>query len=81
MTDSSDGTGPFGYIDRDLKLVIEPRYYEPGGFYNGRAVVRDENGDWLIIDKTGTELFRTAGMIQQMHKMTTPPAGLKKALR
>lgn len=66
VTNDSDKTGPFGYIDRRLDLVIEPRFYEPGGFYGGKAVVRDENGNYLIIDKTGAALFRTKDTIQHL---------------
>ena len=45
----------YGFIDRDMKLVIPMKYDEAGDFKDGRAKVR--RGDqWIFIDKTGGEL-------------------------
>ncbi|SHI02409.1 WG containing repeat-containing protein [Sporobacter termitidis DSM 10068] len=63
VSSGDDGTGPFGYIDRSFKVVIEPRFYEPQEFLDGKAVVRDKDGDYLIIDRTGAELLRAKGPV------------------
>ena len=51
-----------GYIDRDGKIVIEPKLFSFGNygdddFFDGLAKVRVNGGDWYI-DRTGQPLFR-----------------------
>lgn len=65
VSEKNDGTSPFGYIDRSFNLVIEPRFFRPGSFMDGKAVVCDENGDFLIIDQKGAELFRAGDEIMR----------------
>ena len=66
VSDAPDGTGPYGYIDESYDLIIEQRYYEPGEFWDGMAVVREASGDFLIIDRTGAELVRAPGAIRRL---------------
>lgn len=42
-----------GYIDTNCKLVIPCKYSKASRFYNGVAVVVDENGNYKFINKTG----------------------------
>lgn len=43
----------WGFVDRQGNIVIQPRFYGAGGFYNGRAVVQTANQKWGYIDKQG----------------------------
>lgn len=42
-----------GYIDTNFEFVIPCKYSEASRFYNGLAVVKDENGKYKFINKTG----------------------------
>lgn len=57
LADGQDGDR-WGYIDGKGKWVIPPIYGECWGFQNGKAMVK-QDGEWLIIDKTGRVLLRT----------------------
>lgn len=45
----------YGFVDKDMKLVIPMQYDEATNFKNGKAKVRIDN-TWRYIDKTGCEL-------------------------
>ena len=51
----------YGFIDKDINIVIEPKYTSANNFENGVAVVSilDEAGNkkLLLIDKNGNERF------------------------
>lgn len=49
--------GLYGYIDDDLKYVIQPKYRHATQFSGGVAAVANDDG-WIMIDKTGKELTR-----------------------
>lgn len=51
-----DGAGKWGYIDRTGKIVIEPRFDQPGDFCDGIARV-EINEQAQYIDKTGAVAF------------------------
>jgi hypothetical protein len=60
--------GPWGYMDFEGRIVIEPRFQFAAPFSDGLAIVEDENGKWGIIDDTGKlktpfdfRLFPSAG--------------------
>ncbi|MCX7923003.1 MAG: WG repeat-containing protein [Clostridia bacterium] len=40
----------YGYIDKQGKIVIKPRYKSAGNFKNGKAVVELDEGGYAIID-------------------------------
>lgn len=44
----------YGYVDAVGDLVIEPQYKDAGKFYNGKAVVQEQDGGWALINKKGT---------------------------
>ena len=45
----------YGYFDKDINLVIPPKYHYANDFRNGYASVNDGN-EWLYIDKKGNEI-------------------------
>ncbi len=48
----------FGFIDTKGNVVIEPIYDEAYPFYNGKAIVYNEEKEkWAVIDTEGNELF------------------------
>lgn len=48
-----DSNGLYGFMDSYGNVVISPRYKGAGGFYNGRAVVKDRSSElWGYIDKS-----------------------------
>lgn len=51
---STDGTGPFGVLDRSGRWVIPPKYDDIGGFFAGHAVVRDGERYRFLEASTGT---------------------------
>lgn len=61
MERSRSGQGLHGFIDKQGKVVIEPRYVSTDRFYNGRTwvIYRAEPHYGLsYIDKTGKEIYR-----------------------
>lgn len=60
-----DGMGYFtynskcGYLDRDGKVVIEPKYTDGTLFSEGYAAAQTTDGSFVIIDKKGSEVFKT----------------------
>lgn len=42
-----------GYIDKNFNVVVEPKFQYAGKFADGFAPVRDLNGSYYYIDKTG----------------------------
>ncbi|MDZ7815909.1 MAG: WG repeat-containing protein [Planctomycetota bacterium] len=50
--------GKWGYIDRNGALVIDAVYKEAREFFQGRAIVRTEQGAFLIVDKYGNVLSK-----------------------
>jgi hypothetical protein len=55
--------GLFGYIDAAGMTVIEPQFLEASQFAAGFAVVRDQQGENMLIDKTGTKVLSGAEVI------------------
>ncbi|HMC99552.1 MAG TPA: WG repeat-containing protein, partial [Ferruginibacter sp.] len=53
----------WGFIDKDGKYVIQPKYEEASSFFNGSAIVKD-NGKYMLINKkaqqVGTATFTGA---------------------
>jgi hypothetical protein len=45
----------WGYIDTDGMLVIKAKYIKATNFNMGKAIVRDNTGKVLLIDKSGNE--------------------------
>lgn len=45
----------FGFMDKQLKLVIMPTFSKVGRFSDGLAAVQDDNGNWGYIDKSGKQ--------------------------
>lgn len=45
----------YGFVDRDMKIVIPMQYDDALGFVNGRAKVK-KNGEWMQIDQCGNEM-------------------------
>jgi hypothetical protein len=56
----SDGAYVWGYIDRAGKLVIEPRFREAQSFAGGLAQVSTFEGQRLLIDGNGKEVWQLA---------------------
>ena len=62
MGSLSDGTylvrrnGLYGYLGSDFREIITARYEEATDFSDGCAAVKI-NGEWHIIDKSGTVLY------------------------
>lgn len=46
-------TGLKGYVDGNGNVVIKPQFTGAGGFYQGRAVVKNTRNEWGYIDKSG----------------------------
>lgn len=63
LSDFSEGLAFFkqgdltGYVDKDFKVVIEPKFESAGDFYEGRARATGIDGSEYYIDKTGRRLF------------------------
>lgn len=53
---SIGGGSLHGYIDQSGKIVIEPKYKYAEGFSDGKAVVKVDDYNYEIIDKTGKPL-------------------------
>ena len=51
--EDKDGNVKMGYINKNGKVLIEPKYSEAWNFKNNRALVKMENDQKLIIDKNG----------------------------
>ena len=45
----------YGYFDKDINLIIPPKYHYADDFRNGYATVNDGN-EWLYVDKKGNEI-------------------------
>ncbi len=48
--------GLFGYADKTGKDVIAPQYLEAGEFQDGKALVKNSEGRYLLIDASGKTL-------------------------
>jgi hypothetical protein len=67
LSEFREGLAPFhrgngkedraGYMDKNLKVVIEPKFKYAGRFYFGRARVTEMDGTEYYIDKTGKKAF------------------------
>ena len=44
----------YGYVDKDCKWIVEPKYEDAWNFLNGSAIVRRDD-KWGLIDTTGKE--------------------------
>jgi hypothetical protein len=49
--------GLTGYLDKNLQVIIAPKFKSSGSFYFGRARATDVDGSQYYIDETGTKLF------------------------
>lgn len=64
--DFSEGLAVFekagrrGYLDRNMKVVIEPKYKYAASFYDGLARVQDEKGSYYI-NKSGLKVIDRDG--------------------
>lgn len=47
----------YGYLDKDLKVIISPKYDRASHFEGNYAIVREAMGDAFIIDTKGTTIF------------------------
>lgn len=45
--------GLIGYMDDQYNVVIEPKYKTGTDFYNGKAIVKSTDEEYLLIDKQG----------------------------
>ena len=45
--------GLIGYMDDQYNVVIEPKYKTGTDFYNGKAIVKSTDEEYLLIDKKG----------------------------
>lgn len=55
-------TGFIGYMDKDGKTVIEPRFHASSDFsYDGYAIAGDDYGGLYIVDKKGNTVIATDG--------------------
>ena len=54
--DGGDGRGKWGYIDKDLNIVVPAHYNWTWDFSEGLAAVEDEDGKWgfLAVDNVST---------------------------
>ncbi|MCR2043709.1 WG repeat-containing protein [Anaerosalibacter massiliensis] len=50
---SKDGNVKMGYINKNGKVLIKPKYNMAWDFKNGRVLVKTESNENLIIDKSG----------------------------
>ncbi len=50
--------GKWGYVDKSGQVVIKPMYTKCENFVNGAARVINEKSEFLIIDKTGAQVFK-----------------------
>jgi hypothetical protein len=48
--------GKYGFVDVELKTIVEPKYSEADYFFNGVARVT-ENGKYQFIDRKGSKVF------------------------
>ena len=48
----------YGYINKQGKVVIPAEFTWAVEFYEGRAAVRDKEGKWFLIDKTGNPVSK-----------------------
>jgi len=66
----NDSDGLWGFIDKDLELVIPPVYIYETAFINMRAVVETPDGRQHIIDKHGEVLYSVEAeyFIVQQHE-------------
>ncbi|RYY97432.1 MAG: WG repeat-containing protein [Chitinophagaceae bacterium] len=46
-----------GYIDVGGKVVLEPKYSVTSDFRDGEAIIRNQSGNWLTINKQGVKVF------------------------
>ena len=53
---NTQGRWLYGYINRQGKIIISPKYEIAGEFKNGKAVVKFDGGDYGIIDASGVIL-------------------------
>lgn len=47
-----------GYLDKNFKIIIKPKFKSAGDFYQGRARATDINGSQYYIDQNGQKLFK-----------------------
>lgn len=45
------GSQPYGYANTDGKIVIAPTYQEAHPFYDNKAIVKNSDGKWGVINK------------------------------
>ena len=66
--------GLWGWLDKNLEVVIEPKYIYAMNFVDGRAIVC--KGDWDVIDDNGKEQYwcdnEKWGVIDQTEKEIVP---------
>lgn len=53
MTVSNGYAGPYGYMNREGRVVLPPRFRFAAPFSGGRAIVQFEDENWGIIDLDG----------------------------
>lgn len=46
----------YGYLNREGKIVIPPKYESAGDFSNGAAIVKKQEGSYALIDTEGNEV-------------------------
>lgn len=54
----------YGYIDKQGKWAIQPKWQHAFPFIEGYAVVAGDGGDWAIIDKYAEEVVVSSNVIQ-----------------
>ena len=57
MTFSILPGGPYGYINKEGKIVIAPRYSHADKFNDGAAIISEGNGSYGVIDKNGKDVY------------------------
>jgi hypothetical protein len=62
--------GLYGYIDKSLNLVIQPRYTSAEYFNKGKSVVQNADGSYALIDRTGMVLLKNNGYISRWDSST-----------
>lgn len=50
--------GKWGYVNKSGEVVIKPIYTKCENFVNGKARVNNEKSEFLIIDKSGNQVFK-----------------------